>query len=545
MENRELENLHNIIAHDGRVEMVRLNRDTGEQFASTGQDFLINLWSIGSNKPKNTLGPFKIKITAMEFSHKDNLLLCGNTEGTVMIFDIKDSRCINQWIAHKSSVTALCAHPTNHSIVLSGGADGKLLLLSTQMRRPLQMFSAHKGTINHIAISSDGRYAATAGNDRTVKVFDLTSTRQVAKFDCFQDAVLTVEFHATRQLIAAGSADKSIHFFDTQKCEEIKADEIPLDSSSIEIIRFQSEDGLIFAASKDYLKTSTWEPAKLHDYMPLGFDKIDDIAINNVTMTIASSSGDRILIDRLRKDSFKPYIFANVGVHAIGKGEIERSVQVKTPRLLDLDEIRPSSVERSRKTSTASSSRSNSTSTTISSNTTLKPEETGIFHFNISTKKKKPKNKTFELYKEGRSDSMQFLTNKYSKLCSINDMITMSGLDDTLQKIIDSREDLAADLLGIIRLKVDCLNIKSAPVVIRIAALAFIEDSEIAVSTVEVILQMFGAQFLDDEEKGDEYKEMVGALASIKPMLTKVKNSNEEYAETARQILNEYSALFV
>ena len=56
---------------------------------------------------------------------------------------------------------------------------------------------------------------------------------------------------------------------------------------------------------------------------------------------------------------------------------------------------------------------------------------------------------------------------------------------------------------------------------------------------------MFGAQFLDDEEKGDEYKEMVGALASIKPMLTKVKNSNEEYAETARQILNEYSALFV
>lgn len=535
MDNHELENLHNIIAHDGRVDMVKLNRDTSEQFASTGQDFLINLWSVGSNKPKYTLGPFKTKITAMEFSHKENLIICGNTEGTVMIFDIKDSRCLNQWIAHKSAVTALCPHPSNHSIVLSGGADGKFLLLSTQMRRPLQVFSAHKGTINHIAISSDGRYAATAGIDKTVKVFDLTSTRQIAKFDSFQNSVLTVEFHATRQLIAAGCSDNSLHFFDIQKGEEIKSEEIPLDSSPIEIIRFQSEDGLIFSASKDYLKTVTWEPAKLHDYMALGFDKIDDISIKDYIMTIASSSGDRILIDRVRKDSFKPYIFANVGVHAIGKGEIERSTQVKTPRLLDLDQIRPASVEKSRKISTASSSRSNSTTST------LKSEETGIFHFNIS-KKKKVKNMTYEIYKDGRTDSMQMLTSKYSRLCSINDMLTSTSLEELIAKILNMREDLAVDFLGIIRLKVDCLTMKTAPQVIRIAALAFIENAEVAVSAVEVVLQMFGAQYLDDEENADEMK---SALASIQPMLNKAKNSNEDYADIANQILSEYYNLFM
>ena len=543
MDSPELENLHNIIAHEGNVEIVRINKDNGTTYASFGEDFIVNLWQIGSNKPKNSIGPFKSKITAIEFSHKDGWLLTGNNDGIVQIFDLRDSRCVYQWVAHKSTVTAICAHPSNHSIILTGGVDGKLLLLSTQMRRPLQIFAAHKGRINAIAISKDGKFAATAGDDKTVKIFDLTSTRQIAKFESFTDAVTCVTFHDFRPLICCGGKDRNVKFFDIAKQAEIPS-EIPLDSAPISVLSFQSEEGLVFTGSNDYLKVVGFEPSKLYDTLPLGFDCLNDISINDVKVTIASTSGDRILIDRIRKDVFKPYVFNPVSVVAIGQGAIEmpleRTEKPRTPRLLDMDEVRPlsnASLKRtmnSGKLGTINSAREQR----------KRSEETGIFHFKTTSIKKKAKRERpeFEEYQKTRQDSMLFLTSRYAKLCSINDLLTSFGLEETLKRICE-REDLASEILNILRLKPDALTKEVSPYVIRIAGFAFIENPEVAVSTVEVVLQMFGADFLEDQKEG-KAEEITKELAKLIPMLKKAKNGYETYSESAKQILEMYGPLF-
>ena len=542
MDTPELENLHNIIAHEGKVELVCINKETGETYASFGEDFHLNFWQVGSNKPKNTLGPFKSKITAMVFSRKENWFICGNVDGTVQIFDLRDSRCVYQWIVHKSAVTCVCAHPSNHSIILSGGADGKLMLLSTQMRRPLQIFAAHKGKINQIAISADGRYAATAGNEKTVKIFELTATRQIASFDSFTEPVLCVAFHQFRPLLCCSGKERSIRFFDYNKKEELKVD-IPLDSAPITLLSFQSEEGLVFTGSKDYIKVVGYEPPKLHDTLALGFDCLNDFSINDVKMTLASTSGDRILIDRVRKDLFKPYIFNPVSVLAIGKEEMEIAADVKpqsSARLLDLDQVRP--------LSTATMKRLNLTNGRMNSSNAperpKKPEETGIFHFKTSSFKKKPKveRPEFEEYQKNRENSMMLLTSRYSRLCSINDLLTSFGLEETLTRVSE-REDLTSEMLNIIRMKPDALTMDVAPVVVKIAGFTFIENPELAVSVVETVLQMFGAQYIDMIENGgaDTFRR---ELTKLQPMLKKAKNGYGSYSESANQILAEYSQLF-
>ena len=531
----QLENLHNIIAHDGKVELVCINKENGENFASFGEDFQLNFWQIGSNKPKITMGPFKSKITAMTYSNKESWFICGNNEGTVQIFDLRDSRCLYQWIVHKSAVTCVCAHPSNNSIVLSGGGDGKLLLLSTQMRRPLQIFNAHKGRINQIAISADGRYAATAGNDKTVKVFELTSTRQIASFDAFTEPVLCVAFHQYRPLICCSGKEMSVRFFDVNKKEEIKAD-MPLDSAPITVLSFQGEEGLVFSGSNDYLKVVGFDPPKLYDTLELGFDCLNDFSINDVKITIASSSGDRILIDRVRKDLFKPYIFSPVAVLAIGKGEMEIAVDVKpkTPRLLDMNQVRP--------LSTATMKRLNLTPPVVEK--PKKPEETGIFHFKTSSFKKKAKvdRPEFEQYQKNRDESMMLLTGRYNRLCSINDLITSLGVEETIRRVTE-REDLMTEMLNIIRMKPDVLTMDVAPAVVKIAGIAFIENPELSVSVVETVLQMFGAQYIDLIDNGGA-DTFIKELTKLQPMLRKAKNGYESYSESAGQILDEYGKLF-
>ncbi len=71
----------------------------------------------------------------------------------------------------------------------------------------------HAATVNALAISPDGQFAVSAGDDKTVKVWDLAHNREHFTFTGHQWPVKAVAFSPDGTLVASGSEDGVVHLW--------------------------------------------------------------------------------------------------------------------------------------------------------------------------------------------------------------------------------------------------------------------------------------------------------------------------------------------
>ena len=66
-------------------------------------------------------------------------------------------------------VTSLAIAPDG-TVMLLGDSDGLVQLWSMEERRMVRSFEGHRGTINCLTFSADGKLAVSGGKDGTVRV---------------------------------------------------------------------------------------------------------------------------------------------------------------------------------------------------------------------------------------------------------------------------------------------------------------------------------------------------------------------------------------
>ena len=500
-----------------------------------------------------------------------------------MLFNLNEQRNEATWSAHRSAVNDLKFHPTTAHLILTCGYDGKVNLLSKQQRHPVQWYANHKGPANTIDVSPDGRYVATGGDDKTVRIFDLTASKEVAKFSSHTEPVRCVRFHPSEPVLCSCSDDRSVKFYDLTMNKEIQVS-FPLDSQSVSIVRFAPHDECLCSLSQDCMKVVGWEPATVFQKIPFGFPNPKDLCIVADTIYAASTQKDRVVIQKMKTTGVKP--FSSIASSASFDSRTRQTVQTfdfdpapksrgGTPRLLDMSEMQKSKLRSNSQVKNAdsldrqksfndddddyvppkSSSRGRllrpGSVSSVDNNNNNYPQQTSKYVSAASI---------YSDFRKDRTSFMSAMNERYSKLSRINDALDALTLTELLQQIAQSGKQ-ATEILLIMQQKQDALTLEHASYIMQIATIVLNSDRQLAVQTIEAMLQSFGALVratlastpaagidLAYDERKQRCQLFVAAFKQAAPILKQIANNSTrdcdpDVCETAQQILDQWKVL--
>jgi WD40 repeat protein len=104
---------------------------------------------------------------------------------------------------------------------LAGNEEGTIKLWDVSSGKEIRTLKGHVGAVTSVAISPDGKMAASGGLDKTVKLWDLGTGMEIRTFVGHTAAVTGVTFSPDGKFLLSGSLDKSIKQWDVQTGRQI------------------------------------------------------------------------------------------------------------------------------------------------------------------------------------------------------------------------------------------------------------------------------------------------------------------------------------
>lgn len=86
----------------------------------------------------------------------------------------------------------------------------------------VEPFKGHTATVNCITFSIDGKRAASGSDDRTVRIWEIPSGRQLASLEGSSEEVLSVAFSRDGKWLLSAGTDRLIRLWDLQTGQEVR-----------------------------------------------------------------------------------------------------------------------------------------------------------------------------------------------------------------------------------------------------------------------------------------------------------------------------------
>ncbi|ABA23472.1 serine/threonine protein kinase with WD40 repeats [Trichormus variabilis ATCC 29413] len=269
----------------------------GNTLASGGDDKIIRLWELNTQKLVASFSGHSQAVTSVTFSPQGEILATASDDKTVKLWHLPTSREVFTLNGHTKPVKSVSFSP-NGQILASGSWDKQVKLWDVTTGKEISALKAHQLQVSAVAFSPQEEILASASFDRTIRLWQITQNHPrytlLKTLSGHTRAVLAIAFSPDGKILATGSDDNTIKLWDINTGQLI--DTLLVHSWSVVAVTFTADNKTLISASWD--KTiKLWKVSTTEEIVTLAshLDSVCAIAVNPVAQMIASSSRDKTI----------------------------------------------------------------------------------------------------------------------------------------------------------------------------------------------------------------------------------------------------------
>jgi WD40 repeat protein len=136
----------------------------------------------------------------------------------------EDSAAVGQsaaLIGHTHSITCVAVSPDGKRVV-SSAQDKTARVWDTTTGREIVCFKAHNEPVWSVAVSPDGRTVASAGGDKVVRLWDLETGHETGRLEGHTSAVIGVTFLPDGKRLLSSGADMTVRLWNLDTRREMR-----------------------------------------------------------------------------------------------------------------------------------------------------------------------------------------------------------------------------------------------------------------------------------------------------------------------------------
>lgn len=231
-----------LVGHRGAVHCVRFSPD-GREAASSSADGCVRLWEPNAMGASTELKGHSAGVRSVDYSPDGSMLLTASDDKTVKVWslpsrkfacalgaspvdDLADATASPLARTSRGGGSGARAHANwvrsakwapDGRVAASCGDDKLVKLWDVEARRCARTFFDHEAPVRDVVFSYDGTCLVSAGEDRAINVWDARSYALLQHYTAHDKPVTALAIDIDGRYLASASADASLKLYDLRR----------------------------------------------------------------------------------------------------------------------------------------------------------------------------------------------------------------------------------------------------------------------------------------------------------------------------------------
>ncbi|MEY2407398.1 MAG: hypothetical protein QOF48_68 [Verrucomicrobiota bacterium] len=197
-------------------------------------------------------------IRSISWSSSLKLLAIGR-HGEVELFSPETRSVVRTLGGHRGQVNAVAFSKDGRTLASAAGEPalfGEAKLWNAADGRLLHTFQAHKDALYSIAISPDGKTLATGGYDQKIKLWSIATSNELHTLSAHNGCIFDLAFRPDGKILASASADRTVKLWNVATGR--RTDTLAQPLTEIYAVAWNSDGHRLFAGGVDN-RIRAWE----------------------------------------------------------------------------------------------------------------------------------------------------------------------------------------------------------------------------------------------------------------------------------------------